>query len=118
MLSEAQIQLLAEKANKKVNLPIVGEKFENKILIFGLRKIDKALEEELPEDFSQLLDDVSDGLEPGSDADLDLIKGHLVTFLNKKIDIPILGEKAEKELFEVAIDIIVDAMQKDKALAA
>jgi hypothetical protein len=116
MLSKEQIDKIAIKANKKVDLPIVGEKFEHKMLIFGLEKIDKILDEQLPADFAKLLDDVSDGFEPGTPADLDKVKNHLVSFLNKKIDLPILGEKGEKELFNVAIDIIIDAMRKNDKL--
>ena len=116
MLSKEQIDTIAIKANKKVDLPIVGEKFEQKMLVFGLEKIDKILDEQLPADFARLLDDVSDGFEPDTPADLDKVKNHLVSFLNKKIDLPILGEKAEKELFNVAVDIIIDAMRKNDKL--
>ena len=116
MLSKEQIDTIAKKANKKVNLPIVGEKFEQKMLVFGLEKIDKILDEQLPPDFAKLLDDVSDGFEPGAPSDLDKVKNHLVSYLNKKIDLPILGEKGEKELFNAAVDIIIDAMRKNDKL--
>lgn len=116
MLSKEQIDTIAIKANKKVDLPIVGEKFEKKMLVFGLKKIDKILDEQLPPDFAKLLDDVSDGFEPGTPADLDKVKDHLVSYLNKKIDLPLLGEKGEKELFNVAVDIIIDAMRKNDKL--
>jgi hypothetical protein len=116
MLSTEQIQVIANKVNKKVDLPIIGEKFEEKIIIFGLNKIDEVLEQELPKDFADLLDDVSDGLEPGSPADLDKIKKHLTSFINKKVNIPILGEKGERTLISLAIDIIIDAMRKNDKL--
>lgn len=116
MLSKEQIDTIAIKANKKVDLPIVGEKFEQKMLVFGLEKIDKILDEQLPADFAKLLDNVSDGFEPGTPADLDKVKDHLVSFLNKKIDLPLLGEKGEKELFNVAVDIIINAMRKNDKL--
>lgn len=118
MLSNEQIKVIAKKVNKKVDVPIIGEKFEYRIIVFGLNKIDKVLDEELPPDFAQLLDDVSDGFEPESPADLEKVKLHLVTFINKKVNIPLMGEKAERELIEFVIEIIIDAMTKNKKLAA
>jgi len=116
MLSQEQINYIADKLNKKINIPIIGEKFEKKLIIKGLEKVDTELEQHLPAEWSKLLDDVSDGIEPGSPADLQSIKDNLVAFLNKKIDIPIIGEKAEAKLFGFAIDMIFDALQKGKKL--
>ena len=116
MLSEAQINYIADKLNKKIDIPIVGEKFEKKLIIKGLDKVNKELEDHLPPEWAQLLDDVSDGIEPGSPADLAGIKKNLVDFLNKKINIPIIGEKAEGKLLSAAIDIIFDALQKGHKL--
>lgn len=100
----------------KINIPIVGERFEKKLIVKGLEKVNKELEDHLPSDWAELLDDVSDGIEPGSPADLQSIKDNLVEFLNKKINIPIIGEKAEAKLLSAAIDIIFDALQKGKKL--
>lgn len=116
MLSEDQILAVAKKINKKVNLPIVGERFEEKIIVKALKKVDAELDEHLPGEFSELLDSLTDGLEPGSANDLEQFKDNLVSYLNKKIDLPILGEKGERKLFEIAIDIIVDAMRKGDKL--
>lgn len=116
MLSQAQIDYIADKLNEKINIPIIGEKFEKKLIVKGLEKVDKELDEHLPPEWSELLDDVSDGIEPGSPADLQSIKDNLVSFLNKKINIPIIGEKAEEKLLSAAIDLIFDALQKGKKL--
>lgn len=116
MLSEAQINYIADKLNQKINIPIVGEKFEKKLIVKGLEKVNAELEDHLPPEWAQLLDDVSDGIEPGSPADLASIKKNLVDFLNKKINIPIIGENAEAKLLSMAIDIIFDALQKGHKL--
>jgi len=116
MLSNEQIKVIAKKVNKKIDIPVIGEKFEEKIIIKALSKINAVLDEHLPEDFSSLLDDTKDGFEPGSFADLEKIKDNIVSFLNKKIDLPILGEKGERKLFEIVIDIIVDAFRKGEKL--
>lgn len=117
MLSTEQIELIARKANQRVDVPVIGERFEHRILVFGVKRIDKALDEHLPEDFAVLLDDVSDGLEPGSPADLEKIKIHLVEYLNRYVDIPVLGEKGEHELFNLVIGMVIDSLCKDKQLA-
>ncbi len=116
MLSEQQIKLIAQKANKKVDVPVIGERFEEKILIFGITKIDKALDEHLPPEFGDLLDDISDGLEPGCPADLDRIKEHLVNYLLNNLDVPILGKRGERELFNLTVGMIIDAMRKNDKL--
>lgn len=116
MLSSTQITAIAKKINKKIDLPLIGEKIEQKIIIFGLEKIDKVLDEQLPADFAELLDNVSEGFEPNSPDNLVAMKKYFVKYLNKKIDLPIIGEKAEKKLFSIAIDIIIEAMQKNKKL--
>ena len=116
MLSQAQINYIADKLNKKIDIPIVGERFEKKLIVKGLNKINEELEDHLPPDWADLLDDISDGIEPGSPADLESIKKNLVEFLNKKINIPIIGEKAEAKLFAAAIEIIFEALQKGKKL--
>ncbi len=117
MLSEAQIKVVATKINKKIDIPVIGEKFEQRIIVFALEKVDKELDELLPPDLAQLLDDVSDGIEPGSPADFEQIKSNIVIYLNKKVDIPILGEKGEQQLFTLAIDIIFDALRKGDKIA-
>ncbi|MFW6227093.1 MAG: hypothetical protein ACOC31_03230 [Bacteroidota bacterium] len=116
MLSEQQIKLIAQKANKKVDIPVIGERFEENVLVFGITKIDKALEEHLPTEFGELLDDVSDGLEPGSSTDLERIKKHLVTYLLNNVDVPILGKRGERELFNFTVGMIIDAMRKGQKL--
>jgi len=116
MLTEKQIDAIAKKINKKIDVPVIGEKFEQRIFVFALKKIDKELDEQLPPDLANLLDDVTDGIEPGTPADFEAIKTNIVIYLNKKLDIPILGEQGEQQLFRLAIDIIFDALRKGDKL--
>ena len=116
MLSDAQIKVIATKINKKINLPVIGERFEQRIFEFGLKKVDKILDDQLPPDFAKFLDDVSDGIEPGSPADLEAIKSNIVNFINQKVNVPLLGEQGEQQLFTLAIDIIFDALRKGDKL--
>jgi hypothetical protein len=116
MLSKEQIEVIATKINKKIDIPVIGEKFEQKIIVFGLKKVDDVLDKQLPPDWAKLLDDVTDGIEPGTKADFEAIKNNLVNFLNAKVDIPILGEQGEQQLFSLAMDIIFDALRKGDKL--
>ena len=84
MLSEEQIQFIVDRANEKVNIPIIGEKTEGKIIRAAVDKVLKCLEDNLPQEFFDLLDDLSDGIEPGMD--IEEMKTNTVEFLNKEIN--------------------------------
>lgn len=116
MLTQDQVDYLVKKLNKKVDIPVVGERFEAQLIEMGIWKIDKELDDHLPNQWKDLLNNVGEGLEPGSPADLEVIKSSLVKFLNNKINIPIIGERAEKKLLEKTIDLLVEALKKGKKL--
>jgi hypothetical protein len=115
MLTEAQIDTLADKVNAKINLPIVGERLERMLIKFGLNKLNARLEQVLPPEMSQLLDDAADGL---SEAEVQLIEEKVVTYLNAEINIPILSEDQEKKLIETVVEELINAMKKGKTLAS
>ena len=114
MLDDGQKTWIVEKVNEKINVPIIGEKAEAKFIKKGVERILKLLEENLPEEVFQLLDDSAEGVEPGMD--LQEIKANTVDFLNKEINLPIVGEEFEKSLFTEVIDLIFEALQKGKKL--
>lgn len=62
---------------------------EAKFLRKAINKVLKCLEENLPEEMFSLMDDLSDGIEPG--LDIEEMKKNTVRFLNKEINIPIVG---------------------------
>ncbi len=72
------------------------------------------LEENLPEEVFGFIDKAADGVEPGMD--MVEIKANTVEFLNKEINLPIVGEKFEANLFSEVVDLLFDAMQKGKKL--
>jgi hypothetical protein len=114
MLSNEQITWIVDKVNEKINVPIIGERAEAKFIRKGIERILKLLEENLPEEVFQLLDDAAAGVEPSED--LQGIKENTVDFLNKEINLPIVGEEFEKTLFTEVVDLIFDALQKGKKL--
>jgi len=116
MLSEEQIDWLADRINEKIDLPLLGEKSEKAIIRTAISKVLDLLEDELPEEFVNFIDDVSDGFEPQNEAQLALLKDNTARFLNNNINIPLLSERSEKRLFDSLIDFLFDAMQKGSKL--
>ena len=116
MLSNEQVTFIAQKINKKVNLPVLGEKAEFFIIKKAVTKILDVLEGEIPEEYLDFVEDTAKGFDPEKGANIQLIKDNIVEFVNKKVDIPLLNENTEKEVFAVAIDVLIDAMTKEKKL--
>ncbi len=116
MLSDEQIGWLADKINENIDIPLLGEKAERAIIRTAIIKVLDILEEELPEEFVEFLDDVSDGFEPQNEAQIAVLKDNTARFLNNNINIPLLSERAEKKLFDALIDHLFDAMQKGNKL--
>ena len=112
MLSENQINWLATKLNEKINVPVIGEKAEQAIITNALYKVLDLLEEELPPEFIEFLDDVTDGLEPQTDSELERLKDEMATYLNNNINLPLIGERKEQKVFEFVVDFVFDAMRK------
>ena len=117
MLSKEQVHFLSDKINKKVNLPLLGEKAELAIIKKAINKILKVLEDEIPEEFFDFIEDTAKGFDPGQGTNIELVKGNLVTFVNKKVNLPLIGEKAEKKVFSIMLGILFDAMTKGKKLS-
>lgn len=112
MLSENQVNWLADQLNEKIDLPVIGEKAEKAIIQNALYKVLDVLEEELPADFLEFLDDATDGLEPQSEKEMDRIKEEMATFLNNNINLPLIGERKEQKVFEYVVGFLFDAMRK------
>lgn len=117
ILNETQINAIATELNKEVNLPILGEKAEQSIIVMGINKVLEVMEDTLPPEFTGFLTTAAEGFEPGSEDSLESVKDNMVKFINEKVNLPIVGERAEKKLFDALVSILFDAMQKDKKLA-
>jgi len=113
MLTTEQIEAIVVKINAKINLPILGEKAEAFVFKMAVKQILKFLENNLPEEWMQLINDATDGLTP---QEVDNIVEKLVRYMNAKIDIPLLGEDVEATLFDMVVRLIIEAMTKNKNL--
>jgi hypothetical protein len=116
MLTDQQIKWIAAEVNKKVDIPIIGEEFEQMIIEAGIKKIDQLLDKELPPQFREFINDVTKGIEPGSPTDLQVLKDNLIVYINDHVNIPLIGKRAERKLIAEVIEIIVEALQKGKSL--
>ena len=116
ILNEEQIKFVTTKLNENIDIPVLGEKAEQAILGWAVKKVLKVLDEALPPEFVEFLTTTAEGFEPGSEDVLEGVKDNIVKYINQKVNLPIIGERAEKRLFDLLVDIIFDAMQKEKTL--
>ena len=113
MLTEAEINALAQKINKKINLPFLSE--EKELIVFAklVKWIDRELYKVLPNEYYSLIHDVSDGLNSQEATDLEI---RLTPLINNAINIPILSEKLEAKLISLVLSGIMGAMVKGSKL--
>lgn len=110
MLNDEEILYFASKLNDKINIPFVREEKEEKTFVKIVKKIDRFLYQNLPNELYGLVKITSDGI---SEEEAEKLKLVLASRLNKKFDIPYIPEFIEQEIFELAVSIIVKAMKKN-----
>lgn len=110
MLSDEEILIIASKLNEEIDIPFIKEGTEKTILVKIVKKIDRFLYQNIPNELYGLVKVTNDGI---SDDEATQLKLVLANRLNKKIDIPYLPEFLEQKVFEFAISIIVSAMRKN-----
>jgi len=113
MLTDAEINALAQKVNKKINLPFLSE--EKELVVFAklIKWIDRELYKILPNEYYELIHDASDGLTSQEATDLEI---RLTPLINNTINIPILSEKLEAKLISLVLIGIMGAMVKGSKL--
>lgn len=107
MLTNEQVLVLANKVNKKVNIPFLSEDKEFTVFFKIIRWIDKELYKLLPNEYYALIHDSSDGI---SEDEAENLKSRLVPLINKVIDIPILPEGVEAFVIDLILGLIINAM--------
>jgi hypothetical protein len=109
MLSDAQVNSLAQQANKAINLPFLKE--DKELIVFAkvVRLVDKKLYQVLPNEYYELIKDATNGI---SKEEAVIIEERLTPLINDAINIPVLSEKQEQKLISFILGIIVNAMVK------
>lgn len=109
-MTELEVRDLAQRLNEKINVPVINETGEEKILIKIVLKIDTFLYENLPNEFYDLIRSSDNGLD---DKEAKRLVRRLTKLANDKIDIPYLPEIAERIALKFIIGIIIDAARKN-----
>ncbi len=85
-MTEEEIKDLAQRLNKKINVPIINETGEEKILIKIILQIDTFLYDHLPNEFYDLIRSSDKGID---DNEAKRLVRRLTRLANEKIDIRI-----------------------------
>lgn len=104
-----EIKELAIRLNKKINVPIINETKEEKILIKIIFKIDNFLYDNLPNEFYDLIRSTDRGIDK---REAKRLVRRLTKLANDKIDIPYIPEPMERIAFKFVIGMIVKAACK------
>lgn len=109
MLTDAEINAIAQKVNKAINLPFLNE--EKEFIVFGkiIKSVDRQLYRLLPNEYYELVKDASDGI---SKEEAVKIEERLTPLINNVVNIPILTEKIEEKLIGLILSLIINAMIK------
>lgn len=109
MLTDAEINAIAQKVNKAINLPFLNE--EKEFIVFGkiIKLVDRQLYRLLPNEYYELVKDASDGI---SKEEAVKIEERLTPLINNVVNIPILTEKIEEKLIGLVLGLIINAMIK------
>jgi len=109
MLTDAEINAIAQKVNKIFNLPFLNE--EKEFIVFGkvIKLVDRQLYHLLPNEYYELVKDSSDGI---SKEEAAKIEERLTPLINNVVNLPVLTEKQEEKLIGLVLSLIVNAMVK------
>ena len=110
-LTDEEVLAIAENVKAKIpfKIPFLSDQTVLTILFKNVRKIDRELYKLLPNEYYELVRNLSDGI--SSDEAKELIR-RLTPLINKLIDIPILSEAIEAAIIEFVLDQIVNALVK------
>lgn len=110
-MTQAEIKDLAQRLNKKINVPIINETGEEKIFIKIILKIDNFLYDNLPNEFYDLVRNIDRGID---DKEARRLVRRLTKLANQKIDIPYLPEAAEQFALKFVIGIVIKSARKNQ----
>lgn len=115
MLTKDEVEIIASKLNEEINIPILGDRSEKKILIKIVRKIDRFLYKNLPNEIYGLVRLVEDGI---TDEEEVILRNRLPDLINEHVNLPFLNESTERKIFEFVLNIIIDALKKDHSISS
>lgn len=108
-MTDHELKDLAKRLKERINVPIISETGEEKILIKIIIKIDRFLYDNLPNEFYDLVRSMDKGID---DEEAKRLITRLSKLANKHIDLPYLPEMAEYIAIRLVIGVIVNAARK------
>ncbi|MBN2636692.1 MAG: hypothetical protein JXR61_10515 [Prolixibacteraceae bacterium] len=108
-MTQAEIIDLAQRLNRKINVPIINETKEEKIFVKIILKIDTFLYDHLPNEFYDVIRSSDMGID---EKEAKRLLRRLTKLANDKIDIPYIPEIAEHFVIKFVIGIVVKAARK------
>jgi len=108
-MTDEEIKYLAQRLNKKINVPIISETGEEKILIKIVMKIDRFLYDNLPNEFYDLIRSADKGID---DDEAKRLIVRLSKLANQHLDIPYIPEQMEYIAIRFIISTIINAARK------
>ena len=109
MLSDGEVNALAMKVNKAINLPFLKEEKEFIVFVKVVKWVDKQLYQLLPNEYYELVKDATQGI---SKEEAAKIEERITPLVNKAVNIPVLSEKQEEKLISLVLGLILNAMVK------
>jgi hypothetical protein len=109
-MTEEEIIDLAKRLNERINIPLVKETNEERILIKVILKIDNFLYDNLPNEFYELVRSTDKGID---EKEAKRLVRRLTKMANDKVDIPYLPEFAERFAIKFVIGLVIKAARKN-----
>lgn len=100
---------IAKVVNKKINIPLVNETNEEKIIVKFVLSVDNFLYDNLPNELYDLCRSFDDGID---DAEASRLISVLVNIAKEKLKIPYIPHPFDKLAIRIVISIVVNAARK------
>lgn len=109
-MTQDEVRDLANRLNDKINVPLIGETMEEKILIKIIVKIDRFLYDNLPNEIYDLVRSLDRGID---DDEAKRLITRLSILANDIINIPYIPESAEYVAIKFVIGVVINAARKE-----
>lgn len=113
-MTQEEVIDLAKRLNERINVPIINETGEEKIMVKVILKIDTFLYDNLPNEFYDLIRSTDKGID---EKEAKRLVRRLTKMANDKIDIPYIPEFAERFALKFVIGLVVKAARKKFSFA-
>ena len=118
-MNPEELRALARELNAKINVPLISETAEEKILLKIVMQIDSFLYDNLPNEIYDLVRSLDKGLD---DTEASRLIARLSKLANDRLDMPCIPEAAEYVAIRFVIGVVINAARKnwnfDKARSA